>query len=287
MKAQHKIAFFHLWFFQYKSLTKIALTITHLANFCDHLANQLMLVEIDADTAVALAPHLKQAQLEAMTNGNKFVPIFPAFEVYRTHLTHGQAPSQVKTDVIGVKCASPDAKLLSEFFTCMAAATNNDNHDGVFLPKGAVHLLGLNTYEQVLKDNNFFLTTIATVPINLEYAAWFAIIDSTNTSETDPVSLHDHLLRKLWFLRIESVDCNKCVIVTTKPNLPEARAWFDTNLEMLIRKSIPAGIDPSPTQLPCQLDKPVFSAVSLSYAEALKKQFTLVLTSATSTTDNT
>jgi len=267
--------------------TEIASTITHHANFHEHLVNQLMLVEIDADTAVAFAPHLKQAQLDAMTNGDEFVPILPAFEVYRTHLTHGRAPSQVKTDVIGVKCALPDAKLLTEFFTRMAAATNNDNRDGVFLPKGAVHLLGPNTYEQVLKDNNFFLTTVATVPINLEYAAWFAIIDATNTSETDPVSLHDHLLRKPWFLRIESVARNKCLIVTTKHNLPEARAWFDANLEMLIRKSIPAGIDPLPAQLPRRLDKPVFSAASLTYADALKKQFTLVSTSATPTTDTT
>jgi len=267
--------------------TKIDATITHLANFRDYLANQLMLVEIEADEAVELAPHLKPAQLEAMTNGDAFIPILPAFEIYRTHLSHGRAPSQVKTDVLGVKCASRDAKLLGEFFTRMASATNNDPRDGVFLPKGAVHLLGPQTYEQVLKDNNFFLTTVATVPINLEYGAWFAIIDSTNSSETDPVSLHDHLLRKTWFLRIESVDRNKCLIVTTKSNLPEARAWFDTNLEALIRKSIPVDVEQSVAKLPRRLDKPVFSASSLTYADALKKQFSLVSTAAHSTTDHT
>jgi len=58
--------------------TKIALTITHLANFHDYLANQLMLVEIEADEAVELTLHLKQAQLEAMTNGNTFIPILPS-----------------------------------------------------------------------------------------------------------------------------------------------------------------------------------------------------------------
>jgi len=78
----------------------------------------------------------------------------------------------------------------------MAYATNNDPHDGIFLPKGVVHLLGPQTYKQILKDNNFFLMMVATVLINLEYGAWFAIIDSTNPSETDPVSLHDHLLHK-------------------------------------------------------------------------------------------
>jgi len=267
--------------------TKIDSTITHLANFRDYLANQLMLVEIEADEAVELAPHLKQAQLEAMTNGDAFIPILPDFEIYRTHLSHGRAPSQVRTDVLGVKCAARDAKLLGEFFTRLASTTNNDQRDGVFLPKGAVHLLGPSTYEQVLKDNNFFLTTIATVPINLEYGAWFAVIDSTTTSDNDPVSLHDHLLRKSWFLRIESVDRHKCLIVTTKHNLPEARTWFDTNLETLIRKSIPVDTDPLVAPLPRRLDKPVFSTASISYADALKKQFSLVSTKAHSTNDHT
>jgi len=266
--------------------TNIDSTITHLANFRDYIANQLMLVEIDADEAVELAPHLKKEQLEAMTNGDAFIPILPDFEIYRTHLSHGRAPSQVKTDVLGVKCAARDAKLLGEFFTRMASTTNNDQRDGVFLPKGAVHLIGPSAYEQVLKNNNFFLTTTATIPINLEYRAWFAVIDATSTSETDPVSLHDHLLRKSWFLRVESVDRHKCLVVTTKPNLPEARAWFDTNLETLIRKSFPTDSDPPIAQLPRRLDKPVFSAASLSYADALKKQFSLVSTTEHSATDN-
>jgi len=266
--------------------TKITATLTHLTNFRDYLANQLMLVEIEADTAIELAPHLKQAQIDAMSNGDDFIPILPAFEIYRTHLSHGRAPTQVKTDVLGVKCASRDAKLLGEFFTRMAAATNNDHRDGVFVPKGAVHLLGPQTYEQVLKDNNFFLTTVATIPINLTYGAWFAVIDTTHNSETEPISLHDHLLRKPWFLRIESVDRNKCLLITTKTNLPEARAWVDNNLEVLIRKSIPEGTE-QPSQLPCRLDKPVFSASSYSYADALKKQFSLVPNAANSTTDHT
>ena len=50
--------------------TKIDPTLTHLANFRDHLENQLLLAEIDATTAVELAPHLKSDQLEAMTNGD-------------------------------------------------------------------------------------------------------------------------------------------------------------------------------------------------------------------------
>ena len=268
--------------------TKIAADLTHLANFRDHLVNQLMLVEIDATTAIDLAPHLKNAQLEAMSNGDDFVPILPEFEIYRTHLSHGRKPAQVKTDVLGVKCAPRDAKLVTEFFTRMASETSSVQRDGVFLPKGAVHLLGPTTYEQVLKDNNFFLTTVATIPINLEHRAWYAIIDPTAPSDSELISLHDHLIRKPWFLRIEEVDRRKCLLVTTKSNLPAAREWIDTNLELMIRKSIPEGIDPPSSQLPRRLDKPMYSASSKSYADALKKQFSLT-SNATNTAaiDNT
>jgi len=114
-------------------------------------------------------------------------------------------------------------------------------------------------YEQMLKENNFFLTQVATVPVNLEYDAWFAVIDQHAATNNEPVSLYKHLIWQPWFQRIESVGQNKCLIVTTHPNLPEARAWIDVNLEMLIQKSILMGIDPLSSLLPKQLDKLVYT----------------------------
>jgi len=111
--------------------------------------------------------------------------------------------------------------------------------------------------------------------VNLEYNAWFAVIDTNQTSKTEPVSLYEHLLRKPWFIRIESVAKNKCLLVTTHNNLPEAREWIDTNLQPLIRKSIPQEIDTPASLLPRRLDKPVFSQTCLTYADILKKQFSL------------
>jgi len=267
-------------------LTKIATDITHLLNLRDHLANQLMLVEIDAATAVSLAPHLKQTQIEAMSNGDEFVTILPNFELYRTRISHGSDPNKITTDVVGIKCESKDTKLLAEFFTRYAAETNNDTRDGAFLPRGAINLLGPATYAQILKNNNLFLNQVATVPVNLEYNAWFAIIDTNATSDDAPISLHEHLMRQPWFLRIESVTRNKCLLVTTKPNLPEARAWIDTNLEPMVRKSIPPGIDAPSSLLPRRLDKPVFTEAGQTYAEILKKQFSLAPDSSTTTTTN-
>jgi len=266
--------------------TKLDPTLTHLANFRDNLVNQLMLVEIDAETAVTLAPYLKKDQLEAMSNGDEYVPILPNFEVYKTRLSHGSSSSRTQTEVIGVKGAPKDAKLLVEFFTRLASETDHDPRDGVFIMKGAAQMLGPSVYEQILKDNNFFLNNLATIPINLEYAAWFVPIEATQQSETEPVSLYDHLYRQPWFLRVESTGGKKCSIITNRSNLPEARKWIDENLQPLIRKSLPPGHDPPESSLPRRLDKPVITATSQTYADILKKQFSLVTTSNDTTTTN-
>jgi len=255
--------------------TKIASSFTHLANFRNHLVNQLMLVEINATTTIKLMPHLKQMQLDAMMNGDNFVPILPGFEIYHKRLSHSHDKSKVSTDVLGVKSAPKDAKILGKFFTCMASATNNDQCDGVFLPKGAAYLLGPQTYTQVLQENKFFLTTVATIPVNLEYNAWFANINPNQTSDTDPISLHDHLLCKPWFLCIELVAKNKCHLITTQNNLLEACEWIDMSLQPLIQQSIPPGIDPPASLLPWHLNKPVYLQASVTYANILEKQFPL------------
>ncbi len=201
--------------------TQIAPDITHLANFRDHLVNQMMLIEIAADDAIALAPYLKAARLDAMSSGDEFTTILPNFEVYRTRLSHGRTPSQVTTDVIGIKCKPRDAKLLTEFFTRLAAETNSSHHDGTFVPKGVSSLLGPQTYEQVLKDNNRFLSHVATIPINLEYDAWFAVINPHASDDTATLSLYDHLIRKPWFLRIESVGQKNVFSSPLVPTCPQ------------------------------------------------------------------
>jgi len=151
-----------------------------------------MMVDINVDTAIDLALHLKPEQLDAMSNGDDFIPILLDFEIYCMHLSHGHEPSQVSTDVLGIKCALKDAKLLGEFMMCLASITNT-NQDGVFLPKGVAYLLGLDMYANVLKANELFLTTVATIPVNLEFDAWFAVINPNHASDNKPISLHDHL----------------------------------------------------------------------------------------------
>jgi len=238
------------------------------------------MIDLDAKTAVTLAPHLKTAQLQAMLTGDDYIPILPNFELYRTRISHSGTPSQVvTTDMISIKGLPKDAKLLGEFFTRMASETSTDQRDGIFLPKGAVHLLGTSTFEQVLKENNFFLTSVATISMIMEYNAWFAVIDANNTSETELVLP--------WFLHLESVTHSKSIIVTTKSNILAAGAWIDANLESMICKSIPPDIAPLPSYLlPHQLDKSVYMVMSHSYANILKQQFSLAPNATTMDTMN-
>jgi len=70
--------------------TKVASTLTNLANFHEHLVNQLMLIDITANTDIKPAPHLKKAQLNAMMNGDDYIPILPNFEIYRMQLSYGK-----------------------------------------------------------------------------------------------------------------------------------------------------------------------------------------------------
>jgi len=143
---------------------KIVPELTNLQNFQEQLVNQHELIDIDADTAIELTPHLKDAQLDVMTNGNEYIPILPNFELYKTRISHGCNSTKVTTDVLGIKGAPQDTKLLDKFFTRMASETSNDHCDGIFLPKGAAHQFGPKMYEQVLQENNFFLTQVATIP---------------------------------------------------------------------------------------------------------------------------
>jgi len=124
-----------------------------------------------------------------------------------------------------------------------------------------------------------------TVPVNLEFVAWFAVIDANDTSETVEISLYDHLLCQPWFLCLESVTRNKTIIVTTKSNLPAARTWIDKNLEKMIRKSILPDVELPPSSLLLhRLDKPMHMAVSHSYANILKQQFSLAPNATTAST---
>jgi len=83
--------------------TKLDPQLTHLANFQEHLAIQLLLININVDTVIELALHLKTVQLEAMSNGDDYVPILPPFKLYKMQLSHGHAHHKLQQKLLASK----------------------------------------------------------------------------------------------------------------------------------------------------------------------------------------
>jgi len=140
-------------------------------------------------------------------------------------------------------------KLLGEFLMQMASESSTDPCDGVYLPKGAVHLLGTNTYEQVLKKNNFFLDNVATILVNMEYKAWFAVIDPKNQSETERYRFMNTSSANLGFCD-SSQSTEKMHHCDDTIQFIRSSKMYDEHLQLLIRKSIPPGIEPLAALLP-------------------------------------
>jgi len=140
---------------------KISLDLTNLANFWEHLVNQLMFIKIDVDSTIKLALHLQPAQLKAMTNGDDFVLILPNFELYQTRITHGWAPTQVTMDVLGVKGAPKDTKLLVKFFTHLASEHSNDQHCHNY-PRDTCHVPPILA-PTIQQQNLFFFSNLNSI----------------------------------------------------------------------------------------------------------------------------
>jgi len=58
-----------------------------------------MLIEMEANTAIKLAPQLKPAQLDAMMNGDKYILILLNFALYKMWISHGCTLNQISTEV--------------------------------------------------------------------------------------------------------------------------------------------------------------------------------------------
>jgi len=77
-------------------LLKLHTRITNQTFLKELLIDELNDVEIDPELAVELDPSLKNHQVEAMLNGDTFIPAPPPFEIYPTQITHGRDKEKLK-----------------------------------------------------------------------------------------------------------------------------------------------------------------------------------------------
>jgi len=135
-------------------------------------------------------------------------------------------------------------------------------------------------YAKLLCDNNLFLQTISTVPIgNFQHEMLDIPYLMDSSTDIDAMTLAETILTQPWCLSLErSNTANKVIIVTTKGQLEEARAWTDTVLPDLYMQHISDKLDVTTLQklLPRRLDKPMITAASTNYAKQLQQQTSLV-----------
>jgi len=80
------------------------------------LCNELTDITLDPALAMELDLSLQQQLVDAMSNGDLFIPELPLFELYQTKISFGCNKAKVEMDVIGIECAVGKGQLLKEFF---------------------------------------------------------------------------------------------------------------------------------------------------------------------------
>jgi len=222
-------------------LLKLHTRITNRNTLKELLREELSAICIDPDLAVELDPTMKAKQLEAMSNGDMFVPELPQFEVYNTKISHGRDKSKVETFVFGIKCAIENARLLKEFFTRLGNPMELDTRMGVFLPNGTVHVIGVDAYKKLLCDNNEYLQTITTVPVG-DFPQ--EMLEIPFSEDIDASNLYKTILDQPWCLNVERTTTpNKVLLVTTIGQVLVAREWTDNILPDIYQQNIADKLD--------------------------------------------
>jgi len=255
-------------------ITKVHPLLTSRTTLKALLESALETIVIDPTLAVELDPTLKEAQQNAKTNGDFFNPELPPFEIYKTKLVHGRDKEKVETNVLGVKSTIQQARLLKEFFSQLASPDHYENQIGVFVPTGAVHLLGATNYATLIRDNNAFIHSVVSIPIgDFQHASLDIPFSLDSSTDIDMITLQDLIAEQSWCLSVDKTATeNKVMILTTKTQLATARNWVDTVLPRIYSQCIQDKLDVTTLRnlLPRRLDKPVLTVASSAYAEKLK-----------------
>jgi len=267
-------------------LTKLHPLLTNRQKVKSLLETALEDIILDPDLAVELDPSLKDERTEAMSNGDLMIPAVPSFEVFKTQISQGKDNTKVTTKVLGIKCAVSQAKLLKEFFSQLGSPVSYEKFIGVFVPTGAANLLGAPTYEKLICKNNLFIDKVTTIPMGDFQHATLDIPFSLDTStDIDQTTLQELIEDQSWCLSVDKTTTNnKVMITTTTTSLSTAREWLDKKLPVIYAQNIADKIDVTTLVdlMPRRLDKPILTAASTAYANALKQR----TSSTTASTDN-
>jgi len=268
-------------------ITKVHPILTNRTTLKALLQTALEGVVIDPTLAVELDPTLKEAQQNAKTNGDFFNPDLPPFEIYKTKLIQGRDKEKVETNVLGVKSTIQQARLLKEFFSQLASPTHYENQIGVFVPTGAIHLLGTENYAKLIRDNNAFIHSVVSIPIgDFQHETLDIPFSLDSSTDIDTITLLDLIAEQSWCLSIDkTTTMNKVIVTTTKTQLETARNWVDKVLPHIYTQCIMDKLDVTTLRrlMPRRLDKPVLTVAASAYADKLKLRTTAPTTTTATT----
>jgi len=102
---------------------------------------------------------------------------------------------------MGIKFQAGKAALLQEFFLC-TTATVEQNGKGKFIPVGLANVLGKDAMQTIIRQNNQYLKTLTSIPINrlLPQALQvkIPINDEVPEAEQEKTTMHNYITNADW-----------------------------------------------------------------------------------------
>ncbi len=120
-----------------------------------------------------------------------------------------------------------------------------ETHTGVFVPTGTAHLISTKPYKKLLGDHNIYLQSITTIPLSdFQHETLDIPFSGDPNTDIDKTTLHETILSQPWCISVEiTTTPNKILLVTTKGQIVDARAWADNNLPEIYNQNIADKID--------------------------------------------
>jgi len=120
-----------------------------------------------------------------------------AFEIFQTTIGISNGTKHLETKVIGIKCKSSKAALLREL---LLRATPNleTNGLGKFIPAGLANVIGSDTMKTLIQNNNQYLASVATIPINglppKALTIQISLEEEEDESDAEKMTVKDYLM---------------------------------------------------------------------------------------------
>jgi len=150
----------------------------------------------------------------------------------------------------------------------------NEKKIGMFIPTGAVHLIGAEAYTNLLCTNNEFLQSITTILMgDFQHDTLKIPFSLDKDMDINQMNLLKFISEQPWCISVEkSLTPNKVIFVTTKGQIQAAQKWADDVFPDLYKQHIADKIDVTMLQqiTPRCLDKLTVTEASQTYADKLK-----------------